>query len=205
VTTVSIVTPWLDHSELCNVYEQSVQGAQAIVIDNGSDLLHAERIEAMVDRLKGIYIRNEENLGFAAANNQGLKVATGDIVAFMNNDVECRRGFIQQMINDVQPGGLYAPSLLSKHGFQYLEGWLIAGRREVWDQLAGWDADYYTGLYWEDNDLCYRAAKMGISLIWIAWPVWHFNNYTTRGMLAEATAHSAENEAKFLRRVREWR
>lgn len=204
MTTVSIITPWLDHSELCAVFEKSVSGAQVVVIDNGSDWLHAERIEMMVGRMHGEYIRNNENKLFSTANNQGLEKATGEIVIFMNNDVECRPGFLDLVVRDVKPGGLYGPSLLIKHGYEYLEGWCIAARREVWDKLGGWDDKYYTGLYWEDNDLCFRAVKAGFGLHKTAWPVWHFNNYTTRTMFAEATQHSSENERLFVERTRSW-
>jgi GT2 family glycosyltransferase len=204
MTTVSIVTPWLNASELTDMYAASVSGAQAVVIDNGSDWLQSERIEAMVDLIRGVYIRNVANLGFSTANNQGLARATGDIVVFMNNDVECRPGFVAQVIADVQDNALYGPSLLSKHGYEYLEGWCIAGRREVWDALGGWDDQYYTGLYWEDNDLCFRATKAGIGLVKTVWPVWHFNNYTTRLDFSRATAHANDNERLFLERIRTW-
>ncbi|MCG3143631.1 MAG: glycosyltransferase [Ignavibacteriales bacterium] len=205
MTTVSVITPWLDASELTRVYERSIEGAQAVVIDNGSDLMHAEQIEAMVSRLQhgSIYIRNENNRGFAAANNQGLTKATGDIVVFMNNDVECRPNFLELVKKDVQPGALYGPSKLYKHGLPYLEGWCIAARREVWDRLDGWDDRYYSGLYWEDNDLCFRAVQAGFGLIKTTWPAWHFNNYTTR-RIPGSTDHSLENERLFLQRVQEW-
>ena len=198
---VSIVTPWLNHSELCPVYERSVKGAQVIVVDNGSIESHKWAILAMVKHLGGVYIRNEENRLFAAANNQGLEQATGEIVLFMNNDVECRPGFLDKVAADVKPGGLYGPSLLAKHGLAYLEGWCIAAYREVWLSLKGWDAEYYSGLYWEDNDLCWRAAQMGYTLNEVAWPVYHYNNYTS-GNMPGAMDKSAENEAKFLERVR---
>lgn len=231
---ISVVTPWLDHSELCRAYERSVAGAQAIVVDNGSQPEHAAAIKEMVNRLNrdlslfaddsadfgevdgaellpieinpsmSIYIRNEENRLFSAANNQGLAVATGEIVVFMNNDVDCRPGWLDQVAADVRPGALYGPSLLIKHGWQYLEGWCIAARREVWDALGGWEEHYYQGLYWEDNDLCARATQAGFDLVQTRWPVWHFNNYTSRH-IPGARENGPENEKRFLERVRSWR
>lgn len=199
--TISIITPWLNASELIGVYEKSVQGAEAIVIDNGSDWLHAERIEQMVKRLGGVYIRNDQNRGFSTANNQGLEKATGDVVIFMNNDVECQPTFLERVRMDVKPGEICGPSLLHKHGYDYIEGWCIAAYRDIWQSLGGWDDKYYTGLYWEDNDLCFRAVKAGYKLKKTIWPVWHFNNYTT-SKLPGAYDHSASNEALFLKRTR---
>jgi GT2 family glycosyltransferase len=203
LTVISIVTPFLNHSELCPVFEASTRGAQVIVVDNGSEPKHAALIEQMVRRLGGEYIRNETNRGYSAANNQGLAVATGDVVVFLNNDVECRPGWLDQVARDVRPGMLCGPSLLTKHGWRYIEGYCIAARREVWDALGGWEEDYYQGLYWEDNDLCARAVHAGYRLEQTRWPVWHFNNYTSKG-IPGADAHSKDNERKFLERVAAW-
>jgi GT2 family glycosyltransferase len=201
---ISIVTPWLDASELCPIYEKSVRGAQAVIVDNGSGPGHAVEIQRMVKRLGGVYIRNETNCLFATANNQGLAAATGEIIVFMNNDVEARYGFLEKIERVVQPGALYGPSKLSKYGVDYLEGWCIAAHRDVWMALSGWDDEYYTGLYWEDNDLCLRALTAGYKLVQTILPVWHYNNYTS-ARLPDAKAHSADNERKFLERVRQWR
>jgi GT2 family glycosyltransferase len=202
---ISIVTPFLNHSELIPMFAHSTTGAQVIIVDNGSEPEHAEKLQAFC-KLAGeraIYIRNETNRGFSAANNQGLAVATGEIVVFMNNDVECRPGWLDQVARDVQPGILCGPSLLIKHGWRYLEGYCIAAHRGVWGALGGWEEHYYTGLYWEDNDLCARAVHAGFELVKTTWPVWHFNNYTSRGMPG-ADSHSKDNERKFLERVAAW-
>lgn len=176
---ISIVTPWLNHSELCEMYARSVKGADVIIVDNGSEAEHAEKIQGMVDKLAGTYIRNEANRYFAAANNQGLARATGDIIVFMNNDVECRPGWLAQVERDVQGGALYSPSKLSRFGAVYLEGWCIAGHAATWYRLGGWP-DHLPGMYYEDNFLCLKAQRMGIELVEVNWPVWHFNNYTSR-------------------------
>ena len=198
--TVSIITPWLDHSELCKMYEKHKNGAEVIIIDNGSDLLQAELIEQMVGRLSGVYIRNNENRYFAPANNQGLQVATGEIVLFLNNDVELRAGFLKQVEADVKPGGLYGPSMGNRHGKDYIEGWCIAATRDTWDKLGGWPDDL-PGMYWEDNILCLKAERLGMTLNKTAWPCWHANAYTTKTMWTEAVVYSAANEAKFIERI----
>lgn len=204
MTTISIVTPWLNASELIPVYEATTRGAQIIIVDNGSDPHHAEHIKALCERAGGVYLRNDTNTGFSHANNQGLAVASGEIVVFLNNDVSARSAWLERVEEDVQPGALYGPSLLEKHGYRYIEGWCIAARRAVWDALGGWDEDYYTGLYWEDNDLCFRAMMHSFGLRQVAWPLWHHSNYTS-SRIDGAYAHSAENERRFLERVRTWK
>lgn len=196
---VSIITPWLNASELVRTYKSSVRGAEVIIIDNGSEAHHAAVIRGMVEELEGTYIRNEYNSGFSAANNQGLAVATGEIVVFLNNDVECADGWLLSVQRDTQPGELAGPSMLSKHGVNYLEGYCIAARRQTWDALGGWP-DNLPGMYWEDNILCLQAIQAGVKLRQTGWSVWHFNNYTSRNVPG-AYAHSGANEQYFMEMV----
>ena len=203
MATISIITPWLNCPELVRTYERSVNTAEVIVIDNGSDLDAAAKIKAMTTRQRGIYIRNEANAKYAAANNQGLAVATGDIIIFMNNDIEAPPGWLHQVKRDVKDGALYGPSLLTRmvagQPMPYLEGYCIAATRDTWNALGGWD-ETYQGMYWEDNDLCWRAMGAGFKLVETKWPVWHYGNYTS-GKTPGAYDSSVTNQATFEKRV----
>ena len=77
---ISIITPWHNASELCKDYERSHKGAQIITVDNASEPQHAQAIKAMTERMGGLYIRNETNMLFAPANNQGYKYAVGELL-----------------------------------------------------------------------------------------------------------------------------
>jgi GT2 family glycosyltransferase len=59
----------------------SLKGFKLIIIDNGSTV-GAGLLREWAD----VYVRNKENLGYAKAVNQGLKLA-GSIVAVANNDI----------------------------------------------------------------------------------------------------------------------
>jgi tetratricopeptide (TPR) repeat protein len=176
---ISIITPWLDHTHFIDDYERAVRapGVEVIIVDNGSSESHASALRQMIERLGGKYLRNEENRWFAAANNQGLAVAGGAIVTFLNNDIAADGGWLDQVRADVQPDALYGPSLLNIEidgkPIYYLEGWCVAGRREVWDKLGGWDASLHSMPYWEDNDLGFRAVAAGFQLLKRDWPVSH--------------------------------
>ena len=182
---ISIITPWLDHPEFIEDYEKAVRdpAVEVIAVDNGSSADAAAQISAMVQRLGGKYIRNEENHWFAAANNQGLAVARGAIVLFMNNDIAGQAGWLDQVRKDVQPGGLFGPTAsrvnIDKLAVEYLEGWCIAGRRDVWMRLGGWNARSFAMPYWEDTELCIRAIKSGVRLVQTNWPVTHKKNGTS--------------------------
>jgi GT2 family glycosyltransferase len=197
---ISIITPWLNHSELCPMYERGVKGAEVIIVDNGSEWMHAQKIGQMVERLGGKLITNKENRFFAPANNQGLQVAAHDIVLFVNNDVELRPWFLPQVEADVKPGALYGPSAGSRYGQGYIEGYCIAATRDTWETIGGWPEDM-PGMYWEDNLLCLRAERKGIKLVQTTWGAWHHSNYTSR-QTPGAYDHSAGNEQYFLKELR---
>jgi len=44
-------------------------------------------------------IKNVENLGFAAGNNQGMAAARGDYILLMNNDIVVTPGWLEQMVS----------------------------------------------------------------------------------------------------------
>ena len=68
---------------------------EVILVDNGSadgspDMAEHE-FEARV-------IRNRENRGFCAANNQGIAIARGNFVALLNNDAEAEPGWLAALL-----------------------------------------------------------------------------------------------------------
>lgn len=201
---ISVVTPWLGHPELIADYENAVTGADVVIVDNGSEPDDAAQLLDMISRIGGTYIRNESNTWFAAANNQGLRAAQGDVVLFLNNDIAAETGWLEAVARDCEAGLLCGPSLLCQNvagrALPYLEGWCIGARREVWDALNGWDAEAYPLPYWEDNDLCWRAVQAGYRLRRCDWPVTHKSNTTSRHTEG-AYSHSERNRSTFEKRV----
>lgn len=61
---------------------------EVIVIDNASTDGSAAMVTASFPNVQ--LITNQTNRGFGAANNQGLKVAQGDYVLFLNDDTEIK-------------------------------------------------------------------------------------------------------------------
>lgn len=188
---VTIITPWLNHSDYIEAYEYAVQYAdEVIIIDNGSDEKHAKNIFAMVERLNGIYYRSEENLGFSKANNIGLERATGDIVIFLNNDIAAKDGdWLRRVKMQVKPMNLYgislASQLLNEERAIYLEGWCIAATRQDWIELGGWDESFPELAYWDDVEICWRAKSKGLGLEKVTWQLTHLGGGTSRDMPEE--------------------
>ena len=66
-----------------------------IVVDNGS----TDGSQALVRReFPGVLLlENEENLGFCAANNQGIRAAKDELIALLNNDAAADPHWIQHL------------------------------------------------------------------------------------------------------------
>ena len=201
---ISVITPWLDHPELIPAYERAVTGAQVVIIDNGSAPETESALREMVIRLRGTYIRNDSNVGYAKANNQGLRAAETKIVCFLNNDIEATGDWLS-IADKVQRGALYGPSLQGRTidgiGVPFLEGWCLLGHKADFDRIFGWNEDAFPGLYWEDNELCWRATRAGLSLKEIRLPIRHLSNVTSK-TTPGAYSNSEDNRMKFYEIVR---
>jgi len=90
---ISIIIPAYNNTSLTknclisiieNTYNDNYE---IIVIDNGSGMDFIQEIKTMsFSNSKIKYVRNEINLGFAKACNQGAKIANGKYLVFLNND-----------------------------------------------------------------------------------------------------------------------
>jgi GT2 family glycosyltransferase len=70
---------------------------EVIVVDNGSTDGSVEMLEnkfANNSRFSLYIIRNTDNRGFCAANNQGIEAASGEFVALLNNDAVAMDGWL---------------------------------------------------------------------------------------------------------------
>ena len=73
----------MTHECITSIMENT-QNYELVIIDNGSDPIYKP---PFVMNAETILIRNETNLGFSVAANQGIKAATGDTIVLFNNDV----------------------------------------------------------------------------------------------------------------------
>jgi GT2 family glycosyltransferase len=76
---------------LASLARQTGVSLEIIVVDNGS----TDGSPDLAEREFGArVIRNPENRGFCAANNQGIAAAHGEFVALLNNDAEAEPGWL---------------------------------------------------------------------------------------------------------------
>lgn len=89
---VSVIIPTFNRSnKLCRAYQsvcqQTRKPEEVIIIDDGSYLpINLEKKELYCIGIKTIIKRNKKNLGACQARNLGAKIATGDILMFLDDD-----------------------------------------------------------------------------------------------------------------------
>lgn len=91
--------------------------SEVFVVDNASADGSADMVRASHSWVK--LIANDANLGFAAANNQALKISTGDYVLLLNPDTELVPGAISELLEFFEKhpqAGIVAPQLINSDG-----------------------------------------------------------------------------------------
>ena len=178
-----------------------------IVIDNGSESKTREYLESLKrdSVLHGyILIRNEENLGYTKATNQGLEISDAEYVCLHNNDTIVMKGWLSEMvriaesskdIGIVNPNSnnigsrkpcwmsleKYAKALMEKHKGQYIEmataiGFSYLIKREVINKIGILKIGYGLGNF-EDTEYCIRAFRNGYKSVFAQGAyVWHAEN-----------------------------
>jgi len=92
---------------------------QVIVVDNASTDESPELLQSMASDLGFDLILNDENLGFAAANNQALAQARGRYFMLLNPDTEVVGDGLSRLIEKMDEDsrlGAIGPQLLDVHG-----------------------------------------------------------------------------------------
>jgi GT2 family glycosyltransferase len=160
-----------------------------IIIDNASNDETKNYLESLKGLLghKAMVVRNEKNLGFVKAANQGLRLSDAPYVCLLNNDTLVTKGWLSEMIAVAQavpqiglvnpssnnlgqkpakgePIESYAAKLTEFHG-KFIEigsaiGFCMMVKRSVIEKIGVFDEIYGMGNF-EDTDYSRRAVKEG--------------------------------------------
>ncbi len=81
---------------LGSIEAQAIPELDVIVVDNGSEDPGIGGLPERFARLR--LLRNEENLGFVGANNQGIEASTGELVLLLNDDTVLEDEAINRLV-----------------------------------------------------------------------------------------------------------
>lgn len=91
-----IILSWNTKKLLVQCLRSLSLNYEIIVIDNASTDGSPEMIRKEFPKVR--LICNKENVGFAKGNNQGVEIATGDLVLFLNSDTFVKDGAIEKLV-----------------------------------------------------------------------------------------------------------
>jgi len=194
---VSVIVPvWNGAAYLAealqSVLQQGVPDLQVIVVDDGSTDGTAEVVQQFQPRVTYIY---QVNQGPAAARNQGLQMATGAFIAFIDADDLWTANRLKRQLIDLQAeptkrivqGQIQYLHLVENqwqpHAAPFFAMSLTTAlfRREVFAQVGLLDTSLP---YCEDVDWFFRAQRQGITMnqqaIVTVYYRRHTNNLTNR-------------------------
>ncbi len=129
---------------------QTYQNFELIIVDNGSTDQSAVGLEARWPGLK--LIRHNENIGFAAANNEGVRHSAGDWIILLNNDAFPRPDWLATLFEAVlryPDYTCFASSLLNADNPK-----LFDGTGDIY-HISGlaWRRDYDQPVNWESKNI----------------------------------------------------
>lgn len=163
---------------------------ELIVVDNGSQ---PDTVNWLKKQVGIITIFNFENRGFAAGNNQAIKIAKGRYVLLLNSDTVVTKGWLPRLIKSIDENdriGIVGPysnycdgdqhvsvcysSIEEMHAFArdfnrqeketyHISGFCMMMKRKTMNKLGLFDESFKFGNF-EDMDYCIRARRAGFKL-----------------------------------------
>lgn len=156
---------------------------EVIVVDNNStdgsvEMLKQAKKKGLVHKL----IFNNENMGFAFANNQGFKISNAEFCFMLSNDTVPQKGWLKDAVEIANSDSRIAsvgtqtatPSEfkagLHKYTDKIVEKLTVCGasmlmRKEVIDLIGGLDDEHFSPVYGEETDWNFRAHNAGFRIL----------------------------------------
>jgi GT2 family glycosyltransferase len=185
---------------------ESVQDHETIVVDHGST---DGTVDFVRERFPEVRVIEQENLGFGAGNNTGMRAASGDYFLLLNADAWVLGDAVERLVEFAEANpeaAVVGPKLLNPDGTlqrsvrgypstwriateylflrklaprsrlfnafygagfdhesvreaEFLGGACLLVRREAFEQVGGFDEDFF--MMSEEVDWCYRFRQAG--------------------------------------------
>jgi GT2 family glycosyltransferase len=216
---ISVITPVWNQSHLTHrflhsnfFYYHDEPNIEWIIINNGStdDTAHilSHWKSLIKERLKIISL--EDNIGFGPANNRGAEIATGDLLAFISNDVQVLGDYITSIKGLLNPAQgekfLFGPEIWENDTgwntfdlgtIPYVAGWCVIVEAALWGVMCKWDERFVPCDY-EDIDLSYQAVRAGGALAKLALPLKHDSGKSAEALPGGRLQVTLANQKRFM-------
>lgn len=109
---VSVVILVYNHADLSKIsidstlYRSLYPNLELLAVDNKSDSETLKILKTYEGKLNIRVILNPKNYGFAKGNNVGMKLATGQYIILLNNDVRVTPGWIERLVYHARGNGV---------------------------------------------------------------------------------------------------
>lgn len=183
----NIIIPVWNEKELTercieNIQVNTATPYKIILIDNASDIETTSYLKKISEKNEGtiILIRNEINVGFPKAVNQGIAISNAPYLCVLNNDTEPYHSWLEEMIRIAESdsaigivnpssNNLGQPEPLEGFSGKWIEmpsciGFCMLIKKEVVKKIGMLDEIYSPGNF-EDTDFSRRAAKAGYKCV----------------------------------------
>lgn len=204
----AIIVHWNDVAMLNQQLKKLLPTSELEVIVVDNDSIFSPTVTRSFKRLsskKIRVIRNKKNIGFAAACNQGARIAKGEWLLFLNPDTHIATAEVLKGVSLAEARKIqaFSPMQRSDNYFKPLPTWmsllvefsplrrlvplsvfskrtLFGGclfiRRDLLHTVGGWDEDFF--LWFEDSDLTAKIYRSGEVPGWISLNYTHVGGHS---------------------------
>ena len=210
--TIDILIPAINNSYFTCSLIKSIKANtkihyKIIYIDNGSNIKEFEQVAKILNEanLNYLIVRNNHNLGFVKAINQGLKLSNSEYICFQNNDTlifeDCFERLIQHL-KENNNSGIISPLASPKGGKQAIE---IIQSLYTWFDNEIQQIDINKISHEETNKVIYekykgRVLEMNRSLAFFS-VVMHRNTFNKVGYLDERYGLGLYDDDDYCQRI----
>jgi len=209
----AIMPVWIVNEELRVLTMQAIQSlgkVNLIIVDNASTL-GGGYLRSVAD----IYIRNKENLGYARAVNQGLKLSKNEVKAIANNDIRVSPNW-QEVVKEVfaDNDDVYSCHFrMTDYDTPFTYGdQIFIGGRERWCSssffvIRSWNPQHYDEEYlnsYDDWDYWKRIRESGWKQAYTNKAIYQHNHSFSQKLNPEREANDLRNKEYFKKKFGEY-
>lgn len=197
---------------------------EVILVDDGS----TDSTPEIVKKFPSVRYLRQENLGLSSARNAGIAAATGNIIAFTDDDCRADEDWLYYLVGDllrndfagigghnflppddscvaaavlVSPGGP-AHVMLTDREAEHVPGCNMAFYKWALDEIGGFDPVFRKA--GDDVDVCWRLQQRGWKIGFShAGFVWHYRRSTVKAYLKQQSGYG-EAEALLMQKHPEY-